>query len=503
MAGREGEAPRQSYPWGDPRLWGWAVLVGGLGGMADLGWSGLIPGRSPGAWWEAAGSALVGLSVVGVALHPRSAGWTAAGNVVPAIWPVLVAFALAPPVAGPAFWRFGWTAALLLYVWSKSRAFARAAVASTLPAPVGREGVPWAPPAVGRAAVDILWGVGLWLGFCDLGAGGSVGLALGGAHLLLGAAAALGALGLASWTVKADLVRQAHAQGVGIQEAFSRLWWWALAPAVALFVTLGALVPTYPAPLQRRQLSDWILQGVRYWTTNTAAGLVPPTPAQARAANADELILAVVGLLVLLVAWPARRLAMALVDRARGRVPERPEDGLAWRERWQLWWQALADRWRRRKTSQTLLRGQGRWIPPHTVPPVRTPVAPSFVPSPAWHTDERARVRAAYRGVLGHAANLGVGRQAGVTPRRYLGWLLGRARRAEGPLSALTGRYEEARFSLHPVDVDQASKSEDDARVVRYALDMTLRDRQRQPAPAEEGLHWSAPRGFGSRKGQV
>lgn len=521
------------YPWRDLRLWAAPLFAGGLAAVANAAWLAFAPGRGVGSGEVALAAALVALLGVGVAVHPRAALWTAEGHVIPSVVPVLMAALLAPPVAGPRFWAFLWTAALLLFVWTRTRGIVRSVVRLGLDLPAdgsaGRGEV--APPSprgearlqsaraallaagsrpvgelLGLAALDGLLAVGAFAALCDAGTGAGAGLAGGASvHVLGAAAAAAGALALAAWSGRADVLRRAEAEDAGVQRGFSRLWWWAVAPAAALCLALGAALPSYPAALQGGLFARLLMSFLGPFTTAGAAGALPPGPAVLRAENQAGLILAAVCAVVLVLAWPARR----VVERALG-VPS-GEDGLeeepiTFRRRLVLWWGRLGNRWRglfgRRPARPPML---GAWRL-HAAPPgAPRRAAPGPERLAAARDDARGRVRAAYGNMLREAGAAGFRRDAAQSPRGFLAWITPRARPARFPLESLTAAYEQARFSTHPVAEGEAQQAEGDARAVAYGLAVARAEERRragQPQP-DPALRWTAPRGLrGTRRGE-
>jgi hypothetical protein len=510
---------RVPYPWRDVRLWAGPLLMAGVAGLANLAWAGFVPGRSGPTWAVAAAAAGVALAGIGVALHPRARRWTAEGNVVPSVVALIAAAAVVAPALGPELLGYLWTAGCLLFVWSKTKDLVRSAVRLALVLPDDRApGAGTAHPAprpvpvgeapfatlVARAVLDALLGAAAWTALCDLGAAGAApgggAVAFGGpARLALAAAAAGSALALAAWTGRAAELRRAAGEGAEVQRGFSRLWWWAVAPAVALCLGVAAVLPPYPAPLERQGLARLILAYAELWTGT--GGQVPlgavPTPEQVRAQDRTALALAVICLAAVLLAWPLRRPLERLWG--GGADPEDLElEPLGWRDRLRLWWGRLWERWwgwwgRRQAPVRTL-----RPWRPLGVPAGSGPRDPAWPQRRVAATDDlRGRVRAAYANVLREARLVGLGRRASDTPRRYLGWLLPRARPARFPLESLTAVYEVARFSTHPVTAEDAERAEGDARAASYGLHVAVAERRRQagePAP-ERGLVWTPPRG--------
>jgi hypothetical protein len=66
-------------------------------------------------------------------------------------------------------------------------------------------------------------------------------------------------------------------------------------------------------------------------------------------------------------------------------------------------------------------------------------------------TDARTGVIAAYVAMQGTLAAHGVARAPSEAPREYLGRVLRASRASETEVRALTGLFEEARFSTHPI----------------------------------------------------
>ncbi len=499
------------YPWEDVRLWAFPLLVAGLAGLADAGWVALFPGRGLGVLAAALGAAAVGLGATATALHPRSARWTSEGHVLPVLWPVVVAFALVRPVAGPGFWAFAWSCALLLYVWAKTRAFVRSAIRRTIPGPFGGP-AQMAPPAdgevsgavfaaeVGRATTDVLWGVGTWLALCALGAGGA---GHGRDRLFfLGLAAAGGSLALGAWTARAEVLAAAAGTGAAVQPGFARLWWWAAVPVVCACLVAGAVFPTYPAPLQHGTLAQGVVRVADFWTARMNAGSAAGAGASVRRAPVNggaRTVLVLALLLVAAFAWPLRRWTRRWLTRAG--VPDAPggdvQESILLRDRIAQWWRACRHWWAR-LWRRPVLGAPPRWRPQRVSPPPAPPPARSWGPE-ADVDDLRGRVRAAYARLLLAAAGFGLARATGHSPRAYHAWLQRQVRAADAPLAELTGAYEEARFSRHPVEAGAVEAAEANARAVAYALDAATRS-HRRGARQDEGLRWTAPRGFGRGK---
>lgn len=514
------------YPWRDLRLWAAPLFAAGLAAVANAAWLAFAPGRAVSTALIAAAAALVAAAGVAVAVHPRAAVWTAEGNVVPSVLPVIVAAAVAPPVAGPGFWAFAWSACLLLYVWSRTRGIVRSIVRlcvalpedgsggrgeSAPPPPRGLARIRQARAAVasagarplgelaGAATLDGLLAVGLWTALCDAGAGAGAGVAGGAAVHVLGAAAACGgALALAAWAGRADVLRRAQAEEAGVQHGFSRLWWWAVAPAAALCLAVGAAVPTYRAPLQGGAVSRLVMGFLGHMTTRAAAAALPANPAMVRAQNQTGLVLAAVCAAVLVLGWPARRVVQRVMG---GMYTEEPsaEDPIRFGERLRLWWARLSARWAglmgrdRRPVPR-----YGTWRPLGAAPAGggrHGPAVPEVLR--ASRGDIRGRVRAAYGNVLRQAGAAGFGRDAAQTPRGFLAWIAPRAKPARFPLESLTGAYEEARFSTHAVTEGDADRAEGDARAAGYGLALAQAEQRRRAGQpeADPALKWTAPRG--------
>ncbi len=510
MAALEAEEGSR-FPWGDLRLWAFPLLLGGLGGLADAGWAELFPDRAPAIVAVGVASFLVALGTTAVALHPRAARWTAAGNVVPALWAVLVALALARPISGPAFWAFGWSCALLLYIWTKARGFVRSAVRQTMAGPLGGPagllppiggGIGGAAFAahVAHATVDVLWGVGLWVAFCDLGRRGTA----HGGLVPLALAAGAGALCLASWANRAAVWAESRGRGTLVQPGFVRGWWWAAVPAICLCLAAGLVVPLYPAPLQHGSIGAVVVRIAAFTTARFQQ--VQPLPPPGRGlpharADARTLVAFLVLLLIAGLAWPLRRVTARLLARIglgdEGRWQTEAEERVPWSARLGAWWTRFRGFWHR-----LFARQRPQWRGPHwrplTPPPPRA-VDPRPAGPEAARDDLRGRVRAAYGRLLQRARLLGLARSAAHTPRQYREWLNRQVPAGQAPLAELTRVYEEARFSRHAVDPATAQNAEMDAQAVEYALDTFTRSRRPTPKH-EERLQWTAPRGFGRGK---
>lgn len=516
----------------DLRLWAAPVLFGGIAAVANLAWGTFLPGRGAATWVVALAAAVLALALVGVALHPRSRRWTAEGHVVPSITAVFLAFAVAPPAEGPRLLIFLWTAVLLMFLWSKARGLVRSAVRMTLvlpkdgsggageaapPVPEGRAApgrMLWwqrrgslvggsgpLGPGVGRAMLDALVAVATLTAVCDLGAGARSTLASGAARTLAATLGGAALLALAAWTGRADALRQAAAEDVGVQHGFSRMWWWAVAPVVGACLAIGLLLPTFPAPLQGGTLSHLALGYAAFLTGFAGPPLPPyiPTAAQVHAQNTTGLILAGLCLGGLILSWPLRRPVERALRRAAGIVEPGPELRLTLPERLRLWWARTVEAWlgllgRRRRPPTR----HGTWRPMGRADASTGRTADPR--GPGAHTipdDHRGRVRAAYGNILGEARQAGFGRRAADTPRRFLGWLVPRAQSARFPLESLTAAYELARYSRRTVAVEDAERAEGDARAAAYGLQVAVAEQRRragQPAP-DPALKWTAPRG--------
>lgn len=498
-----------AYPWGDLRLWAFPLLLAAVGGLADAAWGGVFPGRAPNVWGACLACGLVAAGATATALHPRAARWTAGGNVLPALWAILIAFALARPVSGPRFWAFAWGCALLLYIWSKARAFVRSAIRLTLSYPFGRraglapaagEGLTGAAFAahMAHATIEVLWGVGMWVALCDLGRR----TVASAGHIPLALAAVAAALCLASWAQRAQVWAEAAAADVRVQAGFQRYWWWTVVPVVCVCLIVGILVPSYPAPLQHGSVGAAVVRIASFWAPTLHPGhpLLPAAPRPAPPPGDGGLLVALLPVVfVLALAWPLRRLTVRLLE--RGGLPEAlPADGPAEgseRGGWRGWWARLLAFWRRLRRRQPRLWGEPNWRP-RDPPPLLRPTPPSRGPEAA-RDDMRGRVRAAYARLLHSARRFGLGRRDADSPRAYQAWLRERAPAGQAAMAQLTQAYEEARYSRHPVDQHAAEGAEQDAQAVTYALDMLTRARRPQPQ-REEHLHWTAPRGFGRGK---
>lgn len=508
----------RAFPWWDLRLWAAALLGGGLGAAAGVGWRVLAPAHAVSTGGLALAGAAVAAAVVAVALHPRAARWTAEGNVLTAGVAVLAAAAVAPPIYGTRILAFLFAACALLFVWSRGAALARSVVRLCVDLPDREAGDDrrsaarldrWRSakeslvqrPLGERAAAATLDGLllaGLWLALCDAAAGPGGGLVGGwSVHVLAAAAACAAALCLAAWAGRADVLRRARAEQANIQPGFGGLWWFAVVPAVALCVAVGAAVPTYRAPLQGHAVSGLVLGVVGPLTQGGAGAFVPPpaTAAQMHAQDVTGLVLAAVCLVLLIAAWPGRRLLLRAVG-ASGEAG--PAERIPWAERWRRFW-ALFFRGRRRRGAVEHHRS---W----PLRPVAPPMPPRREPAVlrrhyAAIEDVRGRVRVAYGNVLEQAGSAGLARPAGHSPRSFLDWIVSRATPVRFALESLTGNYEEARFSTHPLPAERAVRAEDDARAVAYGLAVT-REEARRRAQAESstgGLKWTPSRGLRGR----
>ncbi len=521
----------KAFPWRDLRLWAAPALLAGTGALANLAWGGFLPGRAPATWAVAAAAAVLGLVMVDLSLHPRSQLWTAEGNVVPSVAAVLLAFAVAPPALGPRLLVFLWTTVMLLFLWVRARDLVRSAVRMTLQLPTDGSGgfgemAPAAPRGAsvdrrrmwwqgrstlvpgdgplgertGRAMLDALVGAGLLAAVCDWGAGSGAVLATGALRTLAAGLAVGAVLALAAWTGRADALRRAAAEDAGVQHGFSRLWWWAVVPAVGACLAIGVALPTYPALLQGGRLQHVVL-GYADYAAGYAGGPeapVVPTAQQAAAQNTTGLVLAGLCLVALILAWPLRRYVERVVDRAVGMTPVPGEPRLTFAERLRWWWGRTVETWRRLFGRRRPPVRHGTWRPLGAPEGRRGGEAPAWeagVP-PAAH-DARARVRVAYGHVLREARQAGFARHVADTPRRFLGWVVTRARPARFPLESLTAAYEYARYSLRPVAAEQAQQAEGDARAAAYGLNVAVHEQRRHAGQpdSDPGLKWTAPRG--------
>ncbi len=533
------------YPYRDLRLWAVPVSGAALAAVANSAATALLPGREPPTAVLALAAAALGALCVGLALHPRARHWTAEGNVAPSVLAALAAAAVAPPVAGPAFWAFAWAAIVLLLVWSRCRALIRTVVRlapdlvalSSVP-PRGRRrpllprwwprwrgtpqsgagGIPAASEAepapgpgnaaarplasaraprsteaqpfvvlAGAALLDGLVLVGAWVALSDGGARDSG----GAAREVAAAAAAAGVLALAAWIGRAEVLRRAAGEGSAVQGDFARLWWWAAAPALAACLWVGSAFPLYPAPLQGPTLARWITTILGHLLAGAPLAAARATPARLHARAVTGLGLTGLWMLLLLLLWPAQRWLRRLLDRSG--VGPRSAPRPHWVGRLRLWWARVAGRLRRGPPPP-----HGRWWPARDPAPRPEAPSPRIAEAAYGPEDWRGRVRAAYVRVLREATAAGMGRQVSQTPRRFLAALVRRAAAARFPLESLTAAYEQARFSRHSLGMDAAVRAEDDARAAAYGIAVSARServRHGVVGPRDEGLRWSAPRG--------
>ena len=513
------ETAPSRYPFSDIRLWGGAALCAALAVLADMAWADLAPGRAAAPAEVGAVAAAVAAGNLALALHPRARRFIAQRHVPPPVLPLVGAALCMPPALGPALLGFCFTLALLLFVWHRSAALVRSAVRLALVLPddgsAGRGEV--APPGAGRpgrrrggaatsrpldelvgaAVLDALLLTALVVGACDLGAGRGSGALQAGARLLLGVVAGGAALGLVAWAGRAQVLRRAEAEEAGVQPGFSRLWWWAVVPAVAACLLAGLALPRYRAPLQGPALGRLVVGFVELVTGSSgvrpSTGILP-----APGGGITGLLAGGCLVLILLLAWPLR----ATVERTllRGRRSEDAAPPLGLRLRFRLWWERLWRSWRQRSARRARPSGTWRLVPP---PPQRgAPPPPSEAPAPP-SGDVRLRVRAAYGRVLHDAAATGVARRLHETPRGFLAGLLRRAAEARLPLEALTALYEVARFSRHPLEDGAADRAEADARAAAYGLHVAQGERRRRAGvqpPPDPALRWTAPRGMRGRR---
>jgi hypothetical protein len=515
------ETAPDRYPFRDLRLWAGTALCVALAALADMAWTALAPGRAAPVVAVGAAAAVVAAGNLGLALHPRARRFIAARQVPPPVLPLVGAVACVRPALGPALFAFCFTLAVLLFVWQRSAALVRSAVrlALVLPADGSSARGEVAPPGAGlrpgrrrgvaatsrlgdelvtAAVLDAVLLTALVVAACDLGAGRAAGALHAAARLMLAVAAGGAALGLVAWAGRMQVLRRAEAEEAGVQPGFSRLWWWAVVPAVAACLLVGLALPRYGAPLQGPALGGLVVGFVELVTgatgTRPAAGL-SPTPG-----GGITVVLAAGCLaLILLLAWPLR----AAVERTilGGRRPDdaaAPPLGLGLRLR--LWWERLRQSWGKRSPARGRPSGTWRLLPP---PPERRAAVPPPEAPPPPSGDARLRVRAAYGRVLRDAAATGVGRRAHESPRGFLAAILRRAAEARLPLEGLTALYEVARFSRRPLEPGAAERAEADARAAAYGLHIAQGERRRrsggQPAP-DPALRWTAPRGMRGRR---
>ena len=491
-------APAGRFPWADLRLWTGAAFAAGLAAVANLAWRAAIPGRAVPTPAVAAAAAVVALTSLGLALHPRLAPWIVqAGRTVP-VPSVALSAALAPPRLGPAFWTFAWTLAVLMWVWLVSDRLAAAlvgAVSHTASGPTRAGGRRWGlrrggGVRVGDALLGPLGTLGLWIAACDLALRDAAG-GWTGARLWTGAAVAAACLLLASWWARGVEVRRAREEGATLAAGFAAQWWWAAVPAVAVCVLAATLWPRYPAPLQGGGLERLVVAYV---------GRLGTPPAQVtQGEGGGSALLLLLSALAAALAWPGRGLVQRAARRVLGRAaPVDPRQGITLRLRLLGWWDRL-------RGMLGILRPRGRsvrhgtWRPLTAVPPARRAPDPTPVPPPPGG-GARARVRAAYGQFLREASAAGLRRPVADTPRRYLRWLVPRAASARFPLESLTDTYEEARFSAHDLAEEVAARAEGDARAALYGMRLALRQRA---ARASDTLRWTPPRGISrNRRGR-
>lgn len=526
---RRAASPQARVLWSDLRLWSAAGFATGLAMLANAAWATVVPGHALAAPLVALGAAVVAVSTLGAALHPRLGAFFARrGRTVPLV-PVVAAAVLAPPRLGPPFWAFLWTLGLFLWEWQiLDRLGAALTTGSAVPVGAtaggffsarmpavaprgggasagGRERIEAGAggrsgPVTGvsrRVASDehrvaaalmgpVVW-LALWLVVCDLGTARPA-LAWLRIRLWPAGLVAGGLLLLASWWTETALLRRARDAGVAVAPGFSARWWWAAVPAIAVSLLVGVLWPRYPAPLQGGGLQALIVGLIGHLG-------MPPATVNRGLGGSGALVLIVVCVLVLAVAWPGRRLTERIITRRAYRVDPEAIPPIGWRQRASGWWQRLLGLagWGRRQRTPI---PQGRWWPPSPPSPPPKPVAEVWRGPAAPPSDPRARVRAAYGQFLREASSAGVRRAVADTPRRYLRWLLPRATQARFPLESLTTVYEEARFSPHPVEAAAAVRAEADTRAALFGLQMALRQRQARDAAR---LRWTAPRGASRR----
>ena len=96
---------------------------------------------------------------------------------------------------------------------------------------------------------------------------------------------------------------------------------------------------------------------------------------------------------------------------------------------------------------------------PSDIEPLSLDIADLTVPDPTSEPDPRRAVIACYLQLLEVAARHGPERRPSETPTEYLRRALTRTEGAAGPATSLTGLFEQARYSLRPVDESMRSRA--------------------------------------------
>jgi hypothetical protein len=325
-------------------------------------------------------------------------------------------------------------------------------------------------------------------------------------------------------------------------------WWGPVAGLIAGVVVLSALLPPPPSFITLRQVGQVVIAIGEHTVRNTGAQNVGPeqpstgeqTPPKTAVGKAAKAVREHAGLIIFLTLLAtgavvvavrtlryAARLGMdvaqLLAEYARRAVElvrasaalftglyamfvqglRGDWSGLRrWLRRWWLWlWEVLSGRLWRNIWRQLVIRSAAH--PPGEE--FAAAAGPRTAAGAAWNLppgDPRRRVRELYRQLLQAARDAGLGRRPGQTPRAFR-----RALEAAEPATAeglelLTGAYEWARFSHHPVTPEHIT----DASTGWGRVSGILARRREQraalasrgvPLPEEGPAEPGAPRGRG------
>ncbi len=284
--------------------------------------------------------------------------------------------------------------------------------------------------------------------------------------------------------------------------SFGTGWWGPVAGLIAAVVILAALLPPLPSVISLHTIGHTVVQVSERTTPSAAPQVVTTTstkpgpvakilPRQVRQSFGTYLfffLLAVLAVLVVVrLVLAARRLGLGAAD-ILARYSAGAVEGT--RSAWALFAglyalvrQGLRDGdWR---ALTRLLRQWWRWLVEAILAGLRrgnvwsqlgiratsgragaafaAAAGPRTLAGAAWNLapgDPRRRVRETYRRFLQQGREAGLPRRPGQSPRTYERAVRSAEPGAEVGLSDLTGAYEQARFSPHPVGADDIARAD-------------------------------------------